>query len=140
MNGFFDDEPRCAACAGPIDRAGTGRPPTYCSDACRQRAHRAVTKPPAAVGFHSDPKRASGPPGSPPAASLPAIAAGIPTPIDAYGPARAYCEVRTDGYGVAFGTDGGRGHVSAGPTFPRPGKAIDLAALLNERIAVGAGA
>lgn len=31
---------RCAVCAGPIPLRARGRPRTYCSSACRQRAHR----------------------------------------------------------------------------------------------------
>jgi AcrR family transcriptional regulator len=30
----------CAGCGGPVDRTTTGRPRTYCSAACRQRAYR----------------------------------------------------------------------------------------------------
>lgn len=29
---------QCAACGGPIELRDTGRPPTYCSNACRQKA------------------------------------------------------------------------------------------------------
>lgn len=65
---------------------------------------------------------------------LAAIAAGIPTPVDEYGPARAYVEVRDGGYGVVFGLAGGRRHEPVGPVFPRPRRALDLAALLNERL------
>ncbi|GAA2080290.1 hypothetical protein GCM10009801_38500 [Streptomyces albiaxialis] len=32
---------RCPCCAGPVPRAARGRPRTYCSRACRQRAYRA---------------------------------------------------------------------------------------------------
>ncbi|WP_460498018.1 TetR/AcrR family transcriptional regulator [Glycomyces tarimensis] len=35
---------RCAVCGDPIAAAGTGRPPKYCSPACRQRAFRAKQK------------------------------------------------------------------------------------------------
>ena len=63
-----------------------------------------------------------------------AIAAGIPTPVDAYGPSRAYVEVREGGYGVVFGRDGGRRNEPAGPVFPRPRAAIALADLLNDRL------
>ncbi|MFH8616069.1 TetR/AcrR family transcriptional regulator [Streptomyces sp. NPDC017979] len=31
---------RCAACGKPVEHSTTGRPRTYCSPACRQRAHR----------------------------------------------------------------------------------------------------
>jgi len=65
---------------------------------------------------------------------LAAIAAGIPTPADEYGPARAYCEVRDGGYGVVFERNAGRVNEPAGPVFPRPRQAIDLAELLNQRI------
>ncbi|WP_394814032.1 MerR family transcriptional regulator [Streptomyces litchfieldiae] len=30
----------CPACGHPVPRSATGRPRTYCSNACRQRAHR----------------------------------------------------------------------------------------------------
>lgn len=33
-------EPRCPVCGGVIETAGTGRPPKYCSAACRQKAFR----------------------------------------------------------------------------------------------------
>jgi len=65
---------------------------------------------------------------------LVAIAAGIATPVDARGPIRAYCEVREGGLGVVFGRDGGRVNEPAGPDFPRPRLAIDLADLLNARL------
>lgn len=63
-----------------------------------------------------------------------AIAAGIPTPVDSFGLARAYCEVRADGFGVVFGLDGGRVNEAAGPTFRRPRQAVKLAELLNGRL------
>jgi hypothetical protein len=31
----------CEACGGPLPSSGPGRPRRFCSDACRQRAHRA---------------------------------------------------------------------------------------------------
>ena len=130
---LFDGD-RCAACAGPIERAATGRPATYCSNACRKNAFRAATKP--------DVAPASTPPLSPgeslriptAPAALAAIAAAIATPSDAYGPMRAYCEVRGDGFGVVFGRDGGRVNEPAGPEFRRPRQGIDLADLLNTRL------
>jgi hypothetical protein len=64
-----------------------------------------------------------------------AIVAGIATPVDAYGQVRAYCEVREGAFGVVFGRDGGRVNEPAGPAFPRPRLAIDLADLLNARLA-----
>ena len=66
-----------------------------------------------------------------PLAPLAAIAAGIPTPVDEYGPVRAYCE---GGYGVVFGRDGGRVNEPAGPVFPSPRRAVALANLLNGRL------
>lgn len=66
--------------------------------------------------------------------SLAAIAASIATPVDAYGPARAYCQARSDGFGVVFGRDAGRVNEPTGPTFRRPRQAIELSALLNERL------
>jgi len=61
----------------------------------------------------------------------------IPTPVDEYGPARAYCVVRAGGYGVVFGRAGGRVDEPVGPVFRRPRQAIALSNLLNERIAGG---
>ena len=58
----------------------------------------------------------------------------IPTPVDEYGPARAYAEVRLGGYGVVFGIHGGLVNEPAGPVFRRPRQAIDLAKLLNQRL------
>jgi hypothetical protein len=66
---------------------------------------------------------------------LAAIAADIPTPADAYGAARAYCHVRGGGFGVVFGRDAGRRHEPVGPVFKAPRQAIDLAELLNGRLA-----
>ena len=67
-------------------------------------------------------------------ASLAAIAAGIATPADAYGPVRAYCECRDGGFGVVFGRDGGRVNEPAGPVFPRPRLAVEFANELNARL------
>jgi len=127
------DGPRCIACAGPLpDHSRVDR--ETCSPACRQRVSRharsVTSEEGGAVGHQSGTSRAA----SSPSASLVAIAAGIPTPADEYGPARAYCEVREGGYGVVFGRDGGRVNEPAGPVFPRPRRAIDLADLLNARI------
>ncbi len=71
-----------------------------------------------------------------PGGGLAAITAGIPTPADTFGLARAYCEVRGGGFGVVFGLDGGRKDEPAGPTFPKPKTAVELAALLNGRLSV----
>ena len=130
---LFDGD-RCPICAGPVDRAATGRPPTYCSHACRQKAFRGVTKPEVApTSIASVPPAAPARlPTSP--AALVAIAAGIPTPVDHYGPARAYAEVRDGGYGVVFGLDGGRVNEPVGPVFRRPRQAIALADLLDGRL------
>ncbi len=75
-------------------------------------------------------------------------AVSIPVPVDAFGPARAYCVAhhqpgdrlsnglpsdrggRTT-YQVAFGLDGGRRRELVGPTFERPREAARLAELLN---------
>ena len=126
---FVDDH--CPACGGAIERAPTGRPATYCSATCRLRAHRRETKPEVAAMATTIVSPAE--PASSPA--LAAIAAGITTPVDAYGPVRAYCEVRDGGYGVVFGRDGGRVDEPAGPVFRRPRQAIELAAGLNARLA-----
>lgn len=67
--------------------------------------------------------------------SLIALAAGIVTPVEARGPVRAYVEVRGGGYGVVFGIDSGRGREPVGPTYRRPRAAVELADLLNERLA-----
>lgn len=42
-SGNETDRP-CSVCGGPIVQAGTGRPPTYCSAACRQKAFRRKRK------------------------------------------------------------------------------------------------
>jgi len=70
---------------------------------------------------------------------LAAIAAGIATLVDAYGPVRAYCEVRDGGFGAVAGSDGGRVNEPAGPVFLRPRLAIDLADLLNARLIARTG-
>lgn len=139
----------CVACGSPIP-AGSRSHRQTCSAACRQRASRqdrreSVTGP--AVGPEEPqpasvkrpvPLSASTPAPEPPATSprqpLAAIAEGIATPVDAYGPCRAYCEVRDGGFGVVFGRDAGRVHEPVGPAFRRPRQAIDLAELLNARL------
>jgi hypothetical protein len=135
---LFDGD-RCPACGGPIERAETGRPATYCSATCRKRASRSegaglVTK----LEVASTSTRTVEPANSlrKPAApkDLVAIAAGIPTPADAYGLARAYCEVRGGGFGVVFGLDAGRRQEPVGPVFKAPRQAIDLSELLNGRL------
>lgn len=40
---LFDGD-HCPVCAGPIERASTGRPATYCSAACRLRAYRDLNR------------------------------------------------------------------------------------------------
>ena len=132
---------------GPLPEGSTRRR-LYCCDACRVYASRdrSVTESPQlALPLSVDtslppsntataPSAAPPPSGPAPARSLAAIAAGIPTPADEYGPARAYCEVREGGHGVVFGRLAGRVNEPAGPVFPRPRQAIDLAGLLNERL------
>lgn len=122
--GLFDG-PLCAVCSAPLEAARTGRPRTTCSDACRQNASRACHETRSGLGHQDAPLRA---------ATLAAIAAAIPTPVDERGPARAYVEVRDGGHGVVFGLAGGRLHRPAGPAFPRPRPALDLADLLNTRL------
>ncbi len=76
------------------------------------------------------------------------LAASIPVPVDAFGPARAYCVAdhqpgdrlsnglpagrggRTT-YRVCFALEGGRRRELVGPTFERPREAARLAELLN---------
>lgn len=58
----------------------------------------------------------------------------IPTPVDEYGPARAYCIARPGGYGVVFGLSGGRVNEPVGPVFRRPRQAVALSDRLNARI------
>lgn len=130
---LFDGD-RCPICSGPIERAATGRPATYCSHACRQAAFRGVTK--LDLAEVSTPTLSPAAPEAPPAApaSLASIAEGIETPIEGRFGCRAYCEVRGDGFGVVFGRDAGRAHEPVGPVFPRPRQAIDLAELLNARL------
>ena len=133
------DGNHCPACGGVIERAPTGRPATYCTATCRKRASRSdgaghVTKP--EVAAVATPTVSPGESLRTPAsqANLAAIAAGIATPVDGYGPVRAYCEVRGDGFGVVFGRDGGRVNEPAGPIFGAPRHTIDLADLLNTRL------
>lgn len=137
----------CARCLNPLPDGATARR-VFCSDACRVYASRdrsVTTGPQLALPLSVDtpaplshttpaPSVAPRPSGPAPARSLAAIAAGIPTPADGYGPARAYCEVREGGFGVVFGRLGGRVNEPAGPVFPRPRPAIALAALLNGRL------
>ncbi|GLZ28982.1 hypothetical protein Lesp02_11720 [Lentzea sp. NBRC 105346] len=44
----------CGACEIPIARSGRGRPASYCSNACRQRAHRKRTVAPKATPVRPD--------------------------------------------------------------------------------------
>jgi hypothetical protein len=129
------DGARCPVCAGPIEHAATGRPATYCSHACRQAAFRSVTK--LDLAEVSTPTVSPAAPEVPPPSpvSLAAIAEGIATPIEGRFGCRAYAEVRGGGFGVVFGRDAGRVHEPVGPVFPRPRKAIELAELLNGRLA-----
>ncbi|GLX02940.1 hypothetical protein [Microtetraspora sp. NBRC 16547] len=51
-----DPEPEpgeCEGCGAPLQRAGTGRPARYCSQACRQRAYRARKAPETAIAAPS---------------------------------------------------------------------------------------
>ena len=73
-------------------------------------------------------------PSASPQDALVTIAAAIPTPSDAYGPARAYAEVRQGGFGAVFGLDGGRRNEPVGPVFQRPRPAIELSELFNRRL------
>lgn len=137
----------CSVCGTSFEAQRATR--RYCSAACRLAHHRdpglSVTNP---ALWAAPTTELSVEPAAPPTYSIPtvsaaprhtgrplaAIAAGIPTPADEYGPSRAYCEVRDGGYGVVFGRDGGRRNEPAGPTFPRPRQAIALADLLNGRL------
>ena len=132
----FDGD-RCPVCAGPIEHAPTGRPATYCSATCRLQAHRRETKP--GVAAMATPAVSPGESLRIPAAAadLAAIAESIATSVDAYGPCRVFCEVRDGGFGVLFGRDAGRVHEPVGPLFRRPRQAIDLALLMNARLAAG---
>ena len=132
---LFDGD-RCPVCAGPIEHAPTGRPATYCSARCRLQAFRAETKPEVAPTSTPtvEPANSLRKPAAP--KDLAAIAAGIATPADGYGLARAYCHVRPGGFGVVFGLDAGRRDEPVGPTFPKPKTAVELAALLNGRLSV----
>jgi len=122
----------CPTCGGPIEHAATGRPATYCSDLCRNRAFRAATK--LEVAPTSTP--AIEPANSLRKTAAPKdLAADIATPADSFGLARAYCEVRGGGFGVVFGRDAGRVHEPVGPVFKAPRQAIDLAEVLNGRLA-----
>jgi hypothetical protein len=119
--------------AGPIPE-GSRRDRETCSAACRQRVSRSsrsvTSETGAAVVRHSDVSRAA----TSPRHDLAAIAADIPTPADAYGLARAYCEVRGGGFGVVFGVDVGRRNEPVGPVFAKPKTAVELADLFNARL------
>lgn len=67
--------------------------------------------------------------------NLPAIAVSIPSRSEGGRLCRAYAEVRGGGFGVVFGLDAGRRHEPVGPVFKAPRQAIDLAELLNGRLA-----
>lgn len=63
------------------------------------------------------------------------IAAGIVTPIDEWGAARAHCTVDAEGHRVYFALDGGRKRSEpVGPAFASPRDAVMLAAALDARI------
>jgi len=133
----------CVVCGAAIP-AGSRSHRQTCSATCRQRASRqerreSVTGP--EVAPTSTPTASPAASLSPPApgANLAAIAAGIATLVDAYGPVRAYCEVRDGGFGAVAGSDGGRVNEPAGPVFLRPRLAIDLADLLNARLIARTG-
>jgi hypothetical protein len=131
---LFDGD-RCPACGGPIERAETGRPATYCSPRCRLQAFRAETKPEVAQVDAPTVEPANSLRKTAAPKDLAAIAADIPTPADSFGLARAYCEVRGGGFGVVFGRDAGRVHEPVGPVFKAPRQAIELSELLNGRLA-----
>jgi len=130
---LFDGD-RCPACGGPIERAATGRPATYCSANCRLQAFRRETKLDLAPTSTPTVEPANSLRKTAAPKDLAAIAAGIPTPADSFGLARAYCEVRGGGFAVVFGRDAGRVHEPVGPVFKAPRQAIDLADLLNARL------
>ncbi len=130
---LFDGD-RCPACGGPIERAATGRPATYCSANCRLQAFRRETKPEVAQVATPTVEPANSLRKTAAPKSLAAIAADIPTPADSFGLARAYCEVRGGGFGVVFGLEAGRVHEPVGPVFPKPKTAVELADLLNGRL------
>ena len=125
----------CQVCAGPIERAATGRPATYCSPRCRLQAFRLETKPEVAEVPTPTPEPANSLRKTAAPKDLAAIAADIPTPADSFWLARAYAECRGGGFGVVFGRDAGRVHEPVGPVFEAPRQAIDLAELLNGRLA-----
>ena len=134
----------CARCLNPLPDGATVRR-MYCSDTCRVYASRdrSVTQDglwdqPVSVAS-TEVLSASTPTPEPvataPRRPLAAIAADIATPADSFGLARAYAEVRGGGFGVVFGRDAGRVHEPVGPVFKAPRQAIDLAELLNGRLA-----
>jgi hypothetical protein len=129
----------CMVCGAQMKaRRSTRR---FCSTRCRMENYRnpglsvteaSVAPPiPVSTATPSVPRAATSPGGG-----LAAIAVGISTPADTFGLARAYCEVRGGGFGVVFGLDGGRKNEPAGPVFPKPKTAVDLAALFNGRLSV----
>lgn len=133
----------CVTCGAPIP-AGSRSHRQTCSASCRQRASRqerreSVTGAEVAPVPTPTPEPAITQGKTAHPNDLAAITAGIATPADAHGPVRAYCEVRDGGSGVVFGRDGGRVNEPAGPVFPRPRPAIDLADLLNARLIARTG-
>ena len=138
MTGQTLDGRDCVACGAGIPADSRAHRQT-CSATCRQRLSRQERREsvtPAEVAQMTTPAVDPAPPIAADAArhDLAAIAAGIPTPADAYGLARCYCEVREGGFGVVFGLDAGRHHEPVGPVFRRPRQAIDLAEVLNRRL------
>ena len=127
----------CMVCGAQMEaRRSTRR---FCSTRCRMENHRSPVLSVTAASVATPAPVSTATPTPKPAATglrdgLAAIAADIPTPADAFGLARAYCEVRGGGFGVVFGRDAGRVHEPVGPVFKAPRQAIDLAELLNGRL------
>jgi len=112
----------CLVCSRDFERSRTGRPRAFCSDRCRQEAHRLTV---ALEGRHETPLAAEATIATPEAARpapppIPSVPAG----------ARAYCHVGPGGYGVHLSADGIHRRTLE-VTFKTPRGAIEYARLLN---------
>ena len=113
----------CLVCSRDFERSRTGRPRVFCSDKCRQEAHRACHE------SHLAPE-----------ATIDISKAPAPLPAPA-GAARAYCHVADKRYGVHyyFPMAGHLGDktVAVGPSFTTPRAAIEYARRINARLDEG---
>jgi len=110
----------CLVCSRDFERSRTGRPRVFCSDKCRQDAHRA------SHGTHLAPEATIATPEAP---------APLPPPA---GGARAYCHVADKRFGVHYyfplAAHLGAKTVAVGPAFRTPREAIDYVRRMNARL------